>query len=135
MSKWNIGEKQLTSMVFPINTGAHWLTVLVDMKRKLIIVYDSLHGPSKAQQLSFLKRPVIKCVVSYVHDLMNIQTEEWRYVYEVCPQQPNTFDCGVRTCMHLYCLCFDVPMKYDVLSMISLRGYIFYCITSKTLIL
>ena len=44
MSKWNIDEEQLTSMVFPINTGSHWLTVMVDMKRKLIIVYDSLHG-------------------------------------------------------------------------------------------
>ena len=51
MSKWNIDEEQLTSMVSPINTGAHWLTVLVDMKRELIIVYDSLHGPTKAQKL------------------------------------------------------------------------------------
>ena len=134
MSNNNIDKEQLTRLVFPINTGVHWLAVLVDVKRKLFCLYDSLHEPTQAQELSFLKRPMIKCVVEYVRELVNIHIQEWRFEFKNCPQQPNSYDCGVHTCMHLYCLCHEVPMKYDVISMLSLRGYIFHCILSKTLV-
>ena len=135
MLKNEIDINNLSFLVFPINASFHWFTAVADMERKLICLYDSMQPRTDPRELCYLKNSSINFVIDYLTNSMNIQTKEWRFVYESCPQQPNSFDCGVHTCMHLYCLCHGLSMEYDATSTLSLRGYIFHCILSKSFLL
>jgi len=130
-----IDIEKLKILVFPINSGMHWFTANVNMIDKVVCIYDSIHEPSSLQKLSYIKDSYMKSVVEYLKDLFNISYNNWRFRYKMCPQQPNGYDCGIHTCMHMFSLCINVPFDYDTYSMLDLRAYIFHCIISKTLII
>ena len=130
-----IDIEKLKILVFPINSGMHWFTANVNMIDKVVCIYDSMHEPSSLQKLSYIRDSSVKCVVEYLKDLFNISYNNWRFRYKMCPQQPNGYDCGIHTCMHMFSLCMNVPLDYDIYSMLDLRAYIFHCIISKTLII
>jgi len=135
VSNNKIDKEKITTLVFPINSGMHWFTVKVNMTDKMVCIYDSMHEPSSLQKLSYLRDSYVKSVVEYLQNLFNISSNDWRFCYNLCPQLPNGYDCGIHTCMHMFSLCMNVPLDYDIYSMLDLRAYIFHCIISKTLII
>ncbi len=93
-------------VIFPMNIGKnHWALGLVDLKDKAIMYYDSLaEGTVHKSFAGHIKK--------YLADewkdkkkgeeTPDFDAFETRLVYP--PQQSNSFDCGVFTCMNAECL-------------------------------
>jgi Ulp1 family protease len=60
---------------------------------------------------------------------------EWLYFYQQCPQQPNTWDCGIHCCMHVLAKATDLKViNYDPSEMDNICLYIMECIIGKKLL-
>ena len=79
----------------PINSGRnHWLLAVIDIRNKIISVYDSMMSRSRCEK-------VFDNLTKWLKDHAPIQFEgsidSWKQECANIPQQTNGFDCGVFT--------------------------------------
>lgn len=105
----------LDRLIVPVNHGGvHWFLLVAYMQQRRIRVYDSLASPRKIYLRAFLK------YLRYAHvnrkekamcDWKDWQLEETDI--RSTPQQRNTYDCGLFTCMAAECAFRDAPLLYQ----------------------
>ena len=104
----------LDMLLFPINVGgAHWILAVIDMTKKEIQGYDSMHGSCSLYLDSLLQ---------YLKDehLQKKKTPlpldfEWKVIDtkpNETPRQLNFYDCGVFVCMFAYFLSLGLPLGF-----------------------
>jgi hypothetical protein len=101
---------------FPINHSEnHWLCVVVNMEERRIEMYDSRVSSLQATS------GVLESIFRYLQDehLDKKKTplpglDEWMLISspDGTPQQNNSYDCGVFTCMFALFLCEGIPLHY-----------------------
>jgi hypothetical protein len=101
---------------FPINHNQnHWLCVVVYMEERRIEMYDSRVSSLQATS------GVLESIFRYLQDehLDKKKTplpglDEWMLISspDGTPQQNNSYDCGVFTCMFALFLCEGIPLHY-----------------------
>ncbi|BGP13228.1 hypothetical protein JCM10213v2_001147 [Rhodosporidiobolus nylandii] len=94
-------------IIIPINLGgAHWVCAAVNIAQKRIEYYDSL-GPPRDSVYRNLRRWLEKEHLN--RKKTEIDLSDWEnYWDEDRPEQQNTHDCGVFTCMFMECLSREV---------------------------
>lgn len=107
VSRWaakrNLNIFELDLMLVPMNIGGnHWALGVVDFVQYEIRYYDSL--AAKTVHASFLD-----CMQQYLNDEwrrvnVNDSPPEFGPALANPPQQTNSYDCGVFTCMNAECL-------------------------------
>eukprot|EP00158_Paraphelidium_tribonemae_P005817 Partr_v1_DN27541_c0_g1_i1_m30619 putative specific peptidase len=104
----------LDLVLFPVHLGVHWCCGCVDMKKKRIEYYDSLHG---------LDSKFFKLIRSYLQQesmdkrKVELDLTEWTdYAPKNIPCQENGYDCGVFTCIFAEyrsrCVEFDFAQEH-----------------------
>ncbi|KAI9260741.1 hypothetical protein BDA99DRAFT_439783 [Phascolomyces articulosus] len=80
----------------PINYAYHWTLGMIDMKKKIITIYDSMGGPHA---------PTLKLLIKYLAEEHQDKKKQpldmsgWKtYDAKGIPLQQNMSDCGVFTC-------------------------------------
>lgn len=114
----NIGK--LDRMLVPMNIGKnHWALGIVDFKRKTIAYYDSL-APNTVHS------GFVEFITKYIAD--EVGPIQFSNLLVAPPQQSNSFDCGVFTCMIAECLAagrdwldFDQSMIPDMRRKIAIQ--------------
>ena len=128
--------KMCEKLVFLVNTNnSHWFSAVVNVKAEQVDCYDSLHKPSAVEKIDMKRHDHLKEVMHFCqkHELIG-NTKKWKHTYMKCPQQPNSFDCGVHLCIQAQCLAFGWPVTYDIKRMNYFRVYILNCIVQNHLI-
>ena len=124
-----------TNLVFPINENHHWFTLVVQASKRLLCTYDSLQNePSASTTKSIDGVPETK-IIKLISEYFNIPKDGWKHDLKQCPQQPNSNDCGIHTCMHMYALGMKSKLEYNSKCMKGLRAYVFHCITEEKIII
>ena len=111
----NVDIFGLDRLIVPVNhAGVHWFLLVAYMQQRRIRVYDSLASPRKIYLRAFIK------YLRYAHvnrkekamcDWKDWQLEETDI--RSTPQQRNTYDCGLFTCMAAECAFRDAPLLYQ----------------------
>ena len=100
VTKWNINAERnifkMSQVFFPHNINdTHWAIVVADFEKHSITYYDSSRGKNKRGN------EVMKYLLDYLKDedrsyyKGEYMKQEWTIRYGSCPQQTNSFDCGV----------------------------------------
>ncbi|KAK4544959.1 hypothetical protein LTR36_003864 [Oleoguttula mirabilis] len=89
------GDKLLSAekIIFPINTGAHWMLLLISPQAKTIEYLDSLCGTGKAYFKVAREWLALELGVKY-------DADEWQELKTRSSLQSNTDDCGAFTCLN-----------------------------------
>jgi sentrin-specific protease 1 len=101
-------------VMLPINSGGHWILMVVKMKSNSLYLCDSL-GIADADIyfdacIQFLKDHAIRTTGCTLQELCS-NTNNWsRHVVD-SPKQANGTDCGVFTCINMFCDTFGLPMR------------------------
>ncbi|KAI8911836.1 hypothetical protein EDD86DRAFT_264628 [Gorgonomyces haynaldii] len=86
-------------VIVPVHLGNHWVCAVMNIKDKRIEYMDSLLGRNPQCQkllLDYLKQ---ECLDKRKQEL---DTSDWTmYTPKPTPNQENSFDCGVFTCMFM----------------------------------
>ena len=107
-------------ILIPLSNGTHWYLYALDMRKKTIQAYDSLHsGDFHRNGLQEAKNIIQKMVGEVM--------ENWTiHLDDTSPIQGNTHDCGVFMMCAMQCLCLDDPLQYTQNKMELFRKY-FLC--------
>jgi len=97
------------AFLFLVNPGAHWLSVVANLKLKHCFAIESLIGVSTMYSILFCH--VFK-LISACFTAANtaVELDEWKF--SLCtdvPQQENSFDCGIRAIVNTFCLLNELP--------------------------
>jgi hypothetical protein len=125
-------------LFFPINKGgSHWLLIHYSRKEELISVYDPWPRG---------KSPVwVDRITQYLSDEYERLYNNKKYavalrdklrgsaVYQTCPKQTNSWDCGVYVCLFGYCLAMDEQMNFSPEYVTKYRRTIAKCLLTKKL--
>lgn len=89
----------------------HWILLVVDVKRKIMIYFDSLHhGPTER---------VVNRIFSFVHKMLEIANDpelvnNWSVYAPVdIPKQQDGINCGTHVCIRLYLICNELALDFD----------------------
>ena len=93
----------LDRVFVPVNMlfKQHWTLVVIDMKKKNIIHYDSKRSKSNDH-----RNGVVNQIFQYLRDEYQakkgkpMETNAWEAGEAMIPQQPNVYDCGVYTSIY-----------------------------------
>jgi len=91
--------------------GFHWILITADFIEQRICVHDSLSiGAMKYAEalLRYFREESIAKTGCSLNELTD--GREWSVVSASCPQQDNSFDCGVFTCIFLECFALNIPV-------------------------
>ncbi|XP_034245537.1 ubiquitin-like-specific protease 1A [Thrips palmi] len=106
-------------LLVPFCTNSHWTLIIVDVKRRVMTVYDSLekehHGVLQLVKLYF--------------------SGDWTTVHaEGIPRQNNGYDCGIFICMYAKHFCLGNGFQFGQEAMPHLRSLLAYeLLTTKLL--
>lgn len=79
---------QAENITMAVNTGDHWMTVILDLNTQRWSLFDSLPGRGHAEAVSTRCQAVVTALGG--------EWAEWeRDSLVSCPRQPNLFDCGI----------------------------------------
>jgi hypothetical protein len=125
-------------LFFPINKGgSHWFLINYDAKEELINVYDP--WPHVESQVW------VDRITQYLSDEYERLYNNKKYavalrdklrgsaVYQTCPKQTNSWDCGVYVCLFGYCLAMDEQMNFSPEYVTKYRRTIAKCLLTKKL--
>ena len=95
-AKLNIFNKGLLMFTIHLEANSHWCLAAANFVDKEILYYDSLHNDNFT---------CLKSLHSYLTQAQQLQVKgeiiEWRIINcKDIPEQHNSFDCGVFTCMY-----------------------------------
>ncbi|XP_058100342.1 ubiquitin-like-specific protease 1A [Magnolia sinica] len=109
--------KSKEKIMIPLNEMSHWYLLVIDLKRKIFSIYNSLKGH---QTSTYINTMVSRLKI---HLLKNCEIECDGFTVSIgqeCPQQPNSVDCGVYLMKFMECLSrgdiFDFnsgPMNFE----------------------
>jgi sentrin-specific protease 1 len=113
---------KLHKIFFPINIGEmHWVCVVVQMKEREILMYDSLGGDRN-------RKKYLETIFRYLKDehmdkkgTPLPEIHQWKLRSVRMPVQNNGHDCGVFVCIVALFLSMDLPLQFNQ-SEISLKG-------------
>ena len=118
-------------ILIPVHLGVHWVLVTMDMKKKELTYFDSLHtsNPTCLRILSEYLR-------AEHQDKKNspLVMEDWEMECpKNIPSQANGYDCGVFTCVNAERKSRDAPLDYSQKDMLYFRRRISYEIITGSL--
>ncbi|ETO02619.1 hypothetical protein RFI_34799, partial [Reticulomyxa filosa] len=120
----------LEKVIFPINIKDHWICGCINIKKKRIEFHCSM-GSDCGDLYVILKRYIEDEIK---HKQLSIN-ETWSYhVPTDVPLQDNNLDCGVFTCMFMYCLCNDITTDFAQGDIANFRLKIAYEIITNKLV-
>ncbi|KAI8975734.1 hypothetical protein BDF20DRAFT_914598 [Mycotypha africana] len=115
----------------PINQSYHWILGVMDMKRKVVSVYDSLGGTHNH---------ILDTFLSYLQEehidkkKTELDITEWRKEMPTnIPQQGNMSDCGAFTCTFAERLSRQMPFDFSQKDMTTIRRRIALNIAKKAI--
>ncbi|CAK3991336.1 cysteine ase [Lecanosticta acicola] len=94
-----LGAKKI---FFPINTGCHWMLLVVKPQERRIEMLDSLNGQNQA-------------ILGYARQWLKMElgddyvADEWTEHDKLSTQQTNYDDCGMFVCMNALACARDIP--------------------------
>ena len=100
------GEKllQAEKIFFPVNTGAHWMLLVISPKKRKIEFLDSLNQGSVNDKFYAIARDWLKMELGDKY-----KAEEWKDVQTMSSWQQNSNDCGVFACFNALAAAKDYP--------------------------
>ncbi|KAI7890022.1 uncharacterized protein EV154DRAFT_512686 [Mucor mucedo] len=115
----------------PINQSYHWTLGVIDMKRKAVIVYDSMggnHDHSLELFMNYLQQEHLD------KKKTPLDTSDWKLeTPKDIPQQGNMSDCGAFTCTFAERLSRNEPFNFSQRDMVPIRRRMVLDILNKTL--
>jgi Ulp1 family protease len=113
----NIFE-QYDDILIPVGKHTHWYVIHVNIRQKVVNVYDSFQSLSNSKQTGL---DFIKNILKWLNDEhmarfngKKIDNKKWKEVlYNKCPQQQNGFDCGIYACIFLDFTFHDESIKIN----------------------
>ena len=118
-------------LFIPINQSYHWVLGAIDIKKKKVMVYDSLNGNhdhSLSLFLNYLQQEHL--------DKKKTPMDMTGWTCELpkdIPQQGNMSDCGVYTCTFAERLSRNEPFNFSQQDMITIRRRMVLNILNKAI--
>ena len=93
-------------------SGCHWALIMIMMKEKKVMHYDSLHWGGEATYRTIMKW--LTAGASH-HGIDDFSPDEWSFVdmREKVPKQPNSNDCAIYTMMFADYLSDDLEFTFS----------------------
>jgi Ulp1 family protease len=107
----NVFAREKIALPVYVVDSCHWILLTADMMECRISVYDSLSigGMKYAEAfLRYLREEAISKTGCSLDELTG--GKEWSMINATCPQQDNSFDCGVFMCIFLECYALNIPI-------------------------
>lgn len=118
-------------LFIPIHIDEHWCLVYVDFTKKTIQYFDSLRGRNFKCLKLILKYLMMEHVDKKGEEF---HPSGWLLInVKNCPQQLNSWDCGVFACMFAEYLSRDAPLNFSQKNMDRFRRQIIFEIKKKKL--
>jgi len=111
----NVFAREKIALPVYVVDSCHWILLTADMMECRISVYDSLSigGMKYAEAfLRYLREEAISKTGCSLDELTNGRV--WSVMHEICPQQNNSFDCGVFVCIFIECMALGLPLYITV---------------------
>lgn len=116
VSTWNFPTNNFESykfIIFPLNiSNIHWAVIVADLELRKIFYLDSLRGRNGLFWMQCIRQYFIDMYIQQ-HGVETVPQWTMECIYN-CAQQPNSYDCGVFTCMFAYSLMMgqSIPSVY-----------------------
>jgi len=116
VSTWNFPTNNFESykfIIFPLNiSNIHWAVIVADLELSKIFYLDSLRGRNGLFWMQCIRQYFIDMYIQQ-HGVETVPQWTMECIYN-CAQQPNSYDCGVFTCMFAYSLMMgqSIPSVY-----------------------
>ena len=110
----NVFTEEVKTVLFPIHQAGdpgHWFLIVANTSASTLEVYNSLPGQSTALEVGRLRR--FLCHISFTHKKTALDMSAWRVIHQDCPQQTNSTDCGVFTCLAMRMVSQKIPFTAD----------------------
>jgi hypothetical protein len=131
----NVDVRHYDEILFSVNVGnRHWIAVVVDIKNKELIAYDSMGKEGKGKDA--YRRDILKNFGRWLDEEAKMLTglnysiyeaqNTFTYRSENRPAQTNNYDCGPYTLMYIKSRASNTKMTYTAQDMQGVRHRLAY---------
>ncbi|GMT01684.1 hypothetical protein PENTCL1PPCAC_23858, partial [Pristionchus entomophagus] len=88
--------------------GNHWTLAVINTRDQRLVHYDLEKITTPALRLKTMER-----IVNFIEKLLPATEGKWKKQLLLCPQQPNSFDCGVFVILNALHFAAELPVHYN----------------------